>query len=515
MQLNSFLKDPLAPSFELIAGQNGLNREINHVGIVDTPNFEEYLVPDQFIVTTGYLFQNHNDRLRQLIISLDKHHSSGIGIKANRHMNTIDHDIQELANQHHILMIWLLDDEPMSTTFTKINQIINATHNNELHEIVTINQQLSFINHHNTYQHLLDLSAQILDAPLMLLDSHFSALYASNALLKEREFFTSFLRTQSNIDYLNLQEKVIVTFKGKQFDILPIFSALNENKAFVAIQAPSQPLSDFQLLKRSQVINAVGLANSRTDLINETEFRNLSGFFLNIMQGDLGTEAINHYLRNINIDVQTQYAIAVLDFTTSKSIIEIRQFEILQTLTRWFINESDWPVLIFSYKQQLVLLIADVINPRIFLQNLYNFLRKQSKLEHRFTIGFSRITETIHKLNDLYEQANNALKLTSKSHPIMRFRPKSAHELLNLLPQQESRAFVEKNLGPILDNPELLQTLETYMFLHQNVTAVASAMFVHRNTINYRLKHISELLDVNLDMPDVLVDIQLAILLLN
>ena len=56
-------------------------------------------------------------------------------------------------------------------------------------------------------------------------------------------------------------------------------------------------------------------------------------------------------------------------------------------------------------------------------------------------------------------------------------------EMLNLLPKQESDAFVERILGPILTiqvfNPE------TYMFLHQNVTAVASDM-LYTDTINYR-----------------------------
>ena len=74
---------------------------------------------------------------------------------------------------------------------------------------------------------------------------------------------------------------------------------------------------------------------------------------------------------------------------------------------------------------------------------------------------------------------------------------------------------MERILGPILDNPSLLKTLETYMFLHQNVTAVASDMFVHRNTINLSLeKKVSELLDVNLDMPRCFGRYQLAFLYL-
>ena len=168
----------------------------------------------------------------------------------------------------------------------------------------------------------------------------------------------------------------------------------------------------------------------------------------------------------------------------------------------------------FSPRQQLVLLIDEQIDTRQFLKRLYDFLMQQPGLHYAFTIGFSRIAESIHMLSDLYDQANNALKLTSQQHPIMRFRPKNAQELLHLLPKQEAHVFVEKTLGPILENAELLETLETYVFLHQNVTAVANALFVHRNTITYRLKRISELLGVDLEMPDVLVDIQLALLLI-
>ena len=515
MKFKSLLNEPLMDQYTVAAGEEGLAREVSQVGVVDAPDFEKYLLPGQLILTTGYLFHDNLPLLRSLIIELDKHNAAGLGIKYNRYFTELPRDVIVLANKHRIPIIWTPADEVISITIRNLSDVILSKHTGELHEIVKINQELSAINHNNTYQHLLDLSAQILEAPLLLLDSHFTAIYASTALLKERDFFTQFLRESSGIAYLNLQEKVRVTFKGQNFDILPIFSALKENKAFVAIATSEEQLSDFQLLKREQVINALGFANSRTDLINETEFRNRSGFFLNVMESGLNQEAINHYLNDANIDVTARYRVAVLDFTTKKTVIETRQFEILQALTRWFIRESNWSVLIFSHKQQLVLLINMTIDTRSFLQELYDFLTEQDKLEYDFTIGFSRVTGEMKQLAELYEQANNALKLTTKTHPIMRFRPKSAHELLHLLPPQESHAFVVKTLGPILDNPELLKTLETYIFLHQNVTAVAGAMFVHRNTINYRLKRIAELLDVNLEMPDVLVDIQLSLLLIN
>ncbi len=86
--------------------------------------------------------------------------------------------------------------------------------------------------------------------------------------------------------------------------------------------------------------------------------------------------------------------------------------------------------------------------------------------------------------------------------------------MLHLLPEQESQTFIEQTLGPILSNSELLNTLKTYIFLHQNVTVVAKTLFVHRNTITYRLKRVSDILGVDLEMPDVLLDIRLALMLL-
>ncbi|GMA70667.1 purine transport regulator [Leuconostoc litchii] len=515
MNIKELLNNPILGEYPILAGSNGLNREITQVGMIDAPDFDEYVTSGQLILTTGFLFKNNWTLLRELIITMDKHNAAGLGIKMSRYLSNLPRDIIVLANKHRVPILMTPNNELLPQTIQNITDVILNTRTSELHEIVNINHRLSEMQNNNTYQHLLNLSAEILDASLTLLDSHFRALYASTELLPQRDFFTTFLREKSGIDYLNLTQKVHVTFHNNVFEISPIFSALNENKAFVAIMSSGKTLSDFELLKREQVITALGFSNSRTDLLNETEFRNRSGFFLNIMQHGLSNAAIDNYLKNAGIDSQNPYRVAVIDFTRKKTVIETHQFEILQALTRWFINEFNWSVLIFSYKQQLILLIDNKIDTRKFLKQLYNFLTTQEKLAYTFTIGFSRVAEPIHTLADLYEQANHALQLTSSTHPIMRFRPKSAQEMLDLLPKQESDAFVERILGPILDNPSLLKTLETYMFLHQNVTAVASDMFVHRNTINYRLKRISELLDVNLDMPDVLVDIQLAFLLLN
>lgn len=515
MQLSEILQHPSLRNIQVAAGADGLSREVSQVGMIDAPDITDFLFDGQLLVTSGYHFSQNHHLLRDLIIGMHETNASGIAIKAGRYVTTLPKTIIELADHLKVPILWTPTDDFLSLTVKRLTAVILETQNTELKQIIAINQQLSELNAQNiTYQHLLDQSAKVLETPLALLDAHFTAIYASSEWVAQREFLTHYLRHESGIDYLNLTVPVRVEFNHQLIDILPIFSALNENKAFAAFVVNQDEPSSFQILKRQQVMNTLGLANSRTDLLNETEFRNRSGFFLNVMQRGLSHEAIDNYLYNANVDNKRRYRVAILDFSEKNKVIESRQFEIRQQLTRWFIFEHDWQVLTFSHRQQLVLLIDEQIDTRQFLKRLYDFLMQQPGLHYSFTIGFSRIAESIHMLSDLYDQANNALKLTSQQHPIMRFRPKNAQELLHLLPKQEARVFVEKTLGPILENAELLETLETYVFLHQNVTAVANALFVHRNTITYRLKRINELLGVDLEMPDVLVDIQLALLLI-
>ncbi|WP_349533094.1 PucR family transcriptional regulator [Leuconostoc citreum] len=515
MKLNEMLNHKVLANIRVVAGFDGLTRDVSQVGMIDAPDITDFLFDGQLLVTSGYHFQQQPSLLRDLIIGMAKNNASGIAIKKGRYMTTIPPNILKLADELNIPILWTPSNDFLSLTVKRLTAVILATQNTELKQIISINQQLSDLNAQNiTYQHLLDQSAHILDTSLALLNAHFTALYASSEWVAQREFLTHFLRHESKIDYLNLTTPTRVTFNHRAIDILPIFSALNENKAFAAFVVNEDEPSSFQILKRQQVMNTLGLANSRTDLLNETAFRNRSGFFLNVMQGGLNTEAIDNYLYEAKIDSKQHFRVAIVDFAETEKIIESHQLDIRQQLTRWFIQEFHWHVLTFSHRQQLVLLMHETIAPQEFLTALRHFLSAQQTLHHPLRIGFSRISESIHNLAELYNQANHALKLTSIQQPIMRFRPKSAEELLHLLPEQESQTFIEQTLGPILSNSELLNTLKTYIFLHQNVTVVAKTLFVHRNTITYRLKRVSDILGVDLEMPDVLLDIRLALMLL-
>ena len=75
-------------------------------------------------------------------------------------------------------------------------------------------------------------------------------------------------------------------------------------------------------------------------------------------------------------------------------------------------------------------------------------------------------------------------------------------------------AFQEEILGPLLaydSGPELLQTLEVYFEHNGNLAQASDALFIHRNTLSYRLERISEISGLDLEKPETRLAVELAL----
>ena len=71
------------------------------------------------------------------------------------------------------------------------------------------------------------------------------------------------------------------------------------------------------------------------------------------------------------------------------------------------------------------------------------------------------------------------------------------------------RAYADSILAPVRDD-ELLRTLQTYLEEGLSVSATATALGLHRNTISARIARLRELLDIDLDDADHRLALQLA-----
>ncbi len=91
----------------------------------------------------------------------------------------------------------------------------------------------------------------------------------------------------------------------------------------------------------------------------------------------------------------------------------------------------------------------------------------------------------------------------------------SIYRLLLLLETNpELKAFQEDTLGTLLlheNRNEFIRTLEAFFEQNGNLSQTAKVLFIHRNTLSYRLKQISEIAGLDLKNCDTALAVQLAL----
>jgi purine catabolism regulator len=75
-------------------------------------------------------------------------------------------------------------------------------------------------------------------------------------------------------------------------------------------------------------------------------------------------------------------------------------------------------------------------------------------------------------------------------------------------------SFVDETLGPLFaheSSAEFIRTLEAFFEHHGNLSQTAEALYLHRNTLAYRLDRIEEILNIDLDSAEARLSVQLAL----
>lgn len=116
-----------------------------------------------------------------------------------------------------------------------------------------------------------------------------------------------------------------------------------------------------------------------------------------------------------------------------------------------------------------------------------------------------------------FREAGLALDMATRlSKDIPLYYPDlSIHRLLMLLEDNpELEVFQNDILGSLLEHEgknNYIDTLEAYFAQSGNLSRTAEALFIHRNTLNYRMERIAEISRIDLTNPETALAVQLAL----
>lgn len=82
--------------------------------------------------------------------------------------------------------------------------------------------------------------------------------------------------------------------------------------------------------------------------------------------------------------------------------------------------------------------------------------------------------------------------------------------LLSSRGQAVTAAKVHQQLSDLLDRPDLVETVITWLSQGMDTTAAADALFVHPNTVRYRLTRVEQILEAPITSPTIIANLYLA-----
>jgi PucR family transcriptional regulator, purine catabolism regulatory protein len=195
----------------------------------------------------------------------------------------------------------------------------------------------------------------------------------------------------------------------------------------------------------------------------------------------------------------------------------------LETIVSGEVKRADGHVVAQEREGEIVVFHAleqeqGFIQARQWAQHLHDLAREEFPHAH-LALGLGRPSETLLGLRQSYREAVRAMTLERKlrhGHP-QYFGDLGIYRLLlQLEGSPELRSFSNEILGSLIEydraqGTDLVETLNAYFQHNGNLAQTAQALYVHRNTLLYRLQRAGDIGKFDLDNAETRLAIQLAL----
>ncbi len=217
--------------------------------------------------------------------------------------------------------------------------------------------------------------------------------------------------------------------------------------------------------------------------------------------------------------------------TYAVTIIKLKHLELISSSEIQWIVKSMESQLLSAGDKSFVLTMDD-----IFVFVFSNYSEEEIKAimlkiimllrmkEYKFFVGSSVNHLGMQKLSQAYVQAKKVVNLSGRKgwgNIMIQYSELGVYQLLLAIDNKETiKAYYNDMLGKLEENDQnngtdYLDFLNAYLNSNCNINDTADALFIHRNTVVYKIKKINELLDCDLSDIEVRVQLYLAVMVRN
>lgn len=481
--IKDLLQLPVLKEAKVISGNKGLNRIVRFIDIMEVPDIGSWLREGELLLTTAYSIRHDLSLLPKLVETLGKANAAALAIKPERYLQTMPKEMIDISNKYEMPIIQLPNGIPYIDITNAVMELIVNKQASLLRRSEQIYKKLTNLVLENSgIQTVADNVSQMLDAPILLLDKAGDMIVAS-----PKEYSLDVYSNNSNWNITVDKELVGKFFVEKQ--------SLDEMDKICVEQA--RLVFSLELMRRKTALDTEN--KIRGDFIEEL----LTGLFL-------PQEEVVNKGRQLGLNPESMWEVIVIESTNllgeedSSLLKEINQ--LLDNVHLPYSNK------IYKHKQghRYVLLQSSPYEPFQTKDN-YNRLqeafRELLEKHKEIRVGFGG-RSLLWEIHLSYLEGRNAIMIGSqlqKNEQIFSFEELEMFKLLlDSADYIQIEGIIEKKIGKLLhydkeNSSDLVKTLFYYLATDGSLMETAKMLFIHRNSVKYRIDRIKELTDLKLD----------------
>lgn len=273
--------------------------------------------------------------------------------------------------------------------------------------------------------------------------------------------------------------------------------------------------TDRQVAEQGALVCAIEMARAKA--VRETEKRLHGDLLAALLHQTLAARDARLWAQNTGLDLEAHHTAMRLAWEGSR--LSLRR---LETLVNGAIAQNKVRAIVSPLSGEVICFCE---TPREAGRPAAALTLAQSVIDHAHEedpvavvrCGIGAPAADLSRWHVSFRQAGQALEMARRldeRKPLYYMDLSVYRLLLQIEDHPDLRAFLQETLGPLLANEnaeDFIATLEEYFAHNGNLSQTSEALFIHRNTLTYRMERIAVISGLDFTNPDTRLAAQLAL----
>lgn len=527
---------------QILAGRDGLKRVVRKVTVAEVPDAANWLQGGELVCTTAYFVSKEVKYQVEWIESLSNNGAVALAIKTDRFLGEVPINVIKVANNLNLPIIEL----PREVTWPEViesvmnpilhQQIKNLQRADEIHSKLT-----SLVLADEPIEVITDQISSLVGNPIIVEDARLNSIAVSkcadvdststNEIIEERlndSFKNKLMKTAYYDEVIRnrTENNLEIYVEVKKEEYNSITTPILSNKmvyGFITLVDSSNSISEIDIIALKHGASTLALQFMKQIIHKKTLQNKYMALVDDMVHGRVHSELVNEY-RLGDEQWGKGMAIAVVDLKINRIneetyIWDRTEVETIRTIKKHLLKFSK--KVLIGNNESLYTIIATPpdrevhLDATTFQRELFYILGicKQENKIHSFMGGIGRNYD-LNMLDNSFKEAKIALSIArsfadKNDENIMLYENLGLYRVVSMIENlDELRIFCNDFLSEIkkhdkVHNDVLVETLYVYLKNNCVIKDTAKSLYIHINTVTYRLKKIQSILKSDLNSLEV------------